>query len=113
MFENTQFFPKCFHYVERQVVQRQIPERNNDFTSYFCQWNLIFAFLPFKHVKNSFGRRDMLMKIILNTDAVPEEMRTKLWLIVLPFYICFGMCILESMSGEFSLEKTHHCSECV
>lgn len=62
-----------------------------------CHQNLISSFQT--HLKNSLGRREMLIKIIFNIDAIPEVTRTKLCLILLPFYIRFGMRIKKYVSG--------------
>lgn len=94
-----------FSLYRRIIAQGQIPERNHDFTIYSLPLECDICLSSFQiHLKNSLGRRDMLIKIILNIDAIPEDAHTKLCLIVLPFCICFRMCILKSMSVAISTE---------
>lgn len=98
-----------FSLYRRITVQGQIPERNHDFTIYSLPLERDICLSSFQtHLKNSLGGRDMLIKIILNINAIPEDTHTKLCLIVLPFCICFRMCILKSMSVASSLQNTPH-----
>lgn len=61
------------------IVQGQIPERNHDFTIYFLPLERGICLSSFQtHLQSSLGRRDMLIKITLNIDAIPEDTHTKL-----------------------------------
>lgn len=96
-----------FSLCRKIIVQRQNPERNHDFTIYSLPLERDICLSSFQtHLKNSLGRRDMLIKIILNIDAIPEDTHTKLYLIVLAFCVCFRMCILKRVSVAFFLQKT-------
>lgn len=103
-----------FSLCRRIIAQGKIPERNHYFRIYSLPLEhgiCLSSFQTLKHLKNSLGRKDMIIKVILNIDAIPEDKHTKLCLIVLPFCICFRMCILKSRSVAISPQKTLHCFE--